>query len=933
MVGVAMKRTALWKDSLREIKNSFSRFIALLGIIFLGAGFFVGIRAAAPNMRQTANLYFQDQHLQDLSLQADWGLTDEDIDRVDDLEGIQVYPYRSVDREEKKQETLLRFLPNFNQMGEVNQYKLRSGRLPENKDEVALDARLAEEGGFNYQIGDEIELADPDQEGDDQAPGLASNRFKVVGFVTSPMYIDQSARGNSPIGKGTIDGFAVVQPEVFTGDLYSQLAFKVDGLEDYPAYSDAYEEKVDQAKADIEAALDGRPEERYQEQQKDLDKDIQAAEEDLKPGQEAIQKAKDQVEAQKESLQSQEDQLKQVTAGLGEGAANLPQFAQAREQLDQGKEALKQAEEDIQAKEKDLAEGQEKLNQAKTYKDEMEAPNYQVNDRSQLSGYSEYEDNADRIAAIARVFPVIFFLVAALVSFTTMTRMVDEQRIQLGTLKALGYRSSEIAIKFLLYAGLASVIGTLLGVAVGNYLLPNIIVNAYGMLYDLGQEVYYGFYWKDFLLALSISLLTTVGPAWLVTRNSLTEPAAVLMRPKPPKEGQRILLERWTWFWQKLSFNNKISLRNLFRYKGRNAMTLIGVAGSTALLLTGFGISDSISGLADRQFIDLEHAQAIVQYQPKLSAEEVADLNESVHQHDQVADALPLYTASYQTTDDRVNQQTVSLHALDPDSNYQDFYALADVATGDRMPLPEDGVLINHKLAKLLDIKAGDSISLEDPDGQVVDLPVKGVFESYIMHDVFMSQSVYEDLIGSLPSQNQVEIKLKDNAPEKKGQVIDDLMAEEGIVTVVNIDQFRNMFNETLETLNLVTLVLIIAAAILAFIVLYSLTNINVSERIRELSTIKVLGAYPLEVTLYIYRETLLLTVGGILAGLAMGQILTTYILQTVEVDIMIFPAQIQGLSYLYASLLTLIFSLIVMAIMHHKLKQVDMVEALKGVE
>ncbi|KAA9302247.1 FtsX-like permease family protein [Aerococcus sanguinicola] len=933
MVGVTMKKTALWKDSFREIKNSFSRFIALLGIIFLGAGFFVGIRAAAPNMRHTANLYFQDQHLQDLSLQVDQGLTAEDIDRVDDLEGIKAYPYRSVDREETQQESLLRFLPNFNQMGDINQYKLRSGRLPEKNDEVALDARLAEEGGYNYQIGDVIELAEPDQEVSDQAPGLANNRFTVVGFVTSPMYIDQSARGNSPIGKGSIDGFAVVQPEAFTGDLYSQVAFKLEGAEDLPAYSRAYEEEVDRAKTEVEEALDGRAEERYQKSQEDLDQEIQTAEEDLKPAQKAIQEAKDQVKAEKESLKAQEDQVKQAIDSLGPGAADLPQFAQAREGLDQGKSAINQAEEEIQEKEKDLAAGQEKLDQAKTYKEEMEAPNYQVNDRSQLSGYSEYEDNADRIAAIARVFPLIFFLVAALVSFTTMTRMVDEQRIQLGTLKALGYRSSEIAIKFLLYAGLASVTGTLLGVAVGNYLLPNIIVNAYGMLYDLGQEVYYGFYWKDFLLALSISLLTTVGPAWLVTRNSLTEPAAVLMRPKPPKQGQRILLERWTWFWQRLSFNNKISLRNLFRYKGRNAMTLIGVAGSTALLLTGFGISDSISGLADRQFIELEHAQAIVQYRPKLSEGEVDDLNQTIRQHDQVADALPLYSASYQTTDEGVNQQTVSLHALDPSSNYQDFYALADVKTGERMSLPEDGVLINHKLAKLLGIQAGDAISLEDPDGQVVDLPVKGVFESYIMHDVFMSQSVYEDFIGRLPSQNQVEIKLADNSPEVKDQVIDDLMAEEGIVTVVNIDQFRQMFNETLETLNLVTLVLIIAAAILAFIVLYSLTNINVSERIRELSTIKVLGAYPLEVTLYIYRETLLLTLAGILAGLAMGQVLTTYILQTVEVDIMIFPAQIQGLSYLYASLLTLAFSLIVMAIMHYKLKQVDMVEALKGVE
>ena len=940
-----MKKTALWKNAWREIRNSWARFLALFGIILLGTGFFVGIRAAAPNMLNTSNQYYDDYHLEDLSLQSTWGIRPEDLDALETVDGIDSLSYKTVDRQSEDSELLYRIFPNFNALdAEVNHFKVREGRLPENDQEIALDHMLIAENQVDIAIGDTITFNQAGKTDDDKAPKLKQDSFTVVGFVDSPMYIDKLIRGQTSIGDGALDAFAVVSPDAFEGEYDSAVSIRIPEARQYHGYSDDYDQVVADKKAEVESALEDRPNHLLQEAKSDGQEAVDEGRKQLNQAQDDLNSKKSELDQAKSALDQAQGHLDQEIqgikrqlpagmsleeAGLGQVAgqfqANQDRLNQEKDQLSQGQEQMQSAKEEIDQKTKDLDEQAKQL-------EELQAPTYLVNDRSALSGISEYGDNAERISAIAQVFPWIFFLVAALVSYTSMSRMVDEQRSQVGTMKAIGYGSGDIAMQFLLYASLASLLGTVIGVGIGNFLFPNIIYNAYRMMYTL-PDIQYGFYLKDILLALGIALLTTVGPAIFTTSHLLQENAAQLMRPKPPKQGEHILLEKWRWFWSHLNFSMKITLRNLFRYKGRNLMTVIGVAGSTALVLTGFGISDSISGLADRQYTVIESYDVVAQYANDLNAEDNQAVREAVEATDGVDRVLHSYTTNLETTDPNVNTQTVRLRVFNSDSPYHDFYAFNAVDDPEKAyDLKDNEALISQKLARLLGLSEGDTIELANESGQTISLPVGGIVESYIFHDCFINENTYKNLIAKdLPAPNMGQIQLSQSASE--GQVLEDLQNTDHVLAAYASQSLRDAFNDTIESLNVVTLILIIAAALLAFIVLYSLTNINVSERIRELSTIKVLGAYPNEVTMYIFRETLLLTTAGILFGLLMGYGLTGYILKTVEVDNLIFPHTIHWTSYLYSIALTYLFTLIVMGIMHVKLKHVDMVEALKGVE
>ncbi|MCY3054985.1 MULTISPECIES: FtsX-like permease family protein [Aerococcus] len=940
-----MKKTALWKNAWREIRNSWARFLALFGIILLGTGFFVGIRAAAPNMLNTSNQYYDDYYLEDLSLQSTWGIRKEDLEALGKVDGIDSLPYKTVDRQSENSELLYRIFPNFNALdSQVNHFKVKEGRLPENDQEIALDHMLIAENQVDIGIGDTITFNQVGKTDDDKAPHLKQDSFKVVGFVDSPMYIDKLIRGQTSIGDGALDAFAVVSPEALEGEYDSAISIRIPKARQYNGYSDDYDQVVADKKAEVEAAVEDRPASLLEEAKKDGQSAVDEGRQKLNQAQDDLNNKSSQLDQAQSTLDQAQAQLDQEVQGLKsqlpEGtsleAAGLGQVAgqfqatqdrlnQEKDQLSKGREQMESAKKEIDQKTKDLDDQAKQL-------EELKAPTYLINDRSALSGISEYGDNAERISAIAQVFPWIFFLVAALVSYTSMSRMVDEQRSQVGTMKAIGYGSGDIAMQFLLYASLASLLGTVIGVGIGNFLFPNIIYNAYRMMYTL-PDIQYGFYLKDILLALCIALLTTVGPAIFTTSHLLQENAAQLMRPKPPKQGEHILLEKWRWLWNHLNFSMKITLRNLFRYKGRNLMTVIGVAGSTALVLTGFGISDSISGLADRQYTVIESYDLVAQYANDLNAEDSQAVREAVEATQGVDQVLHSYTTNLETTDPSVNTQTVRLRVFNPNSPYHDFYAFNAVdGQAETYDLKDNEALISQKLARLLGLSEGDSIELANESGQKISLPVGGIVESYIFHDCFITENTYKNLISKdLPAPNMGQIQLSQSASE--GQVLEDLQNTDHVLAAYASQSLRDAFNDTIESLNVVTLILIIAAALLAFIVLYSLTNINVSERIRELSTIKVLGAYPNEVTMYIFRETLLLTTAGILIGLLMGYGLTGYILKTVEVDNLIFPHTIHWTSYLYSVALTYLFTLIVMGIMHVKLKRVDMVEALKGVE
>ena len=579
----------------------------------------------------------------------------------------------------------------------------------------------------------------------------------------------------------------------------------------------------------------------------------------------------------------------------------------------------------------EIADGERQVAEAKQALADLIEPVYYVTDRSGNPGYQEYRDNADRISAIAEIFPVFFFLIAALVSFTTMARMVDEQRQQMGTLKGLGYSDFDIAKKYLIYAAIACIVGTSLGLVAGYNIFPAVIFDAYGSMYSL-PSVKITYYLSYALISIAIALLCTIGPAAWAAHASLRENPAMMMRPKAPKNGKRVLLERVTFIWDRLSFNSKITVRNLMRYKARNMMTILGVAGCTALILTGYGIKNSISGLADTQFNDVMRYNAITAMRPEASAEEIASYDELVAATPEITDHLKVVQESYKLDKKGVNLQNVTVFAPLESENLPDFVSLRDRITQEPIALTDEGAVISEKLANLAGVGPGDSIEIRNDEMQTYQIPIQAVTENYVNHYIYLTPSLYEEIFIQT-AEPTTDLLLFDEPESWERSFGSEVMGEQAVALVTFINSVDRSFAETLGSLDVVTLVLIVSAASLAFVVLYSLTNINVSERIRELSTIKVLGFYDVEVSMYIYRESLVLTLLGILFGFVLGKILSTVVLKMVEIDFMMFPPTIMPISYLYAGLLSLLFSSVVMLIMHRKLKQVDMIEALKSVE
>lgn len=579
----------------------------------------------------------------------------------------------------------------------------------------------------------------------------------------------------------------------------------------------------------------------------------------------------------------------------------------------------------------EIGDGERQVAEAKQALADLIEPVYYVTDRSGNPGYQEYRDNADRISAIAEIFPVFFFLIAALVSFTTMARMVDEQRQQMGTLKGLGYSDFDIAKKYLIYAAIACIVGTSLGLVAGYNIFPAVIFDAYGSMYSL-PSVKITYYLSYALISIAIALLCTIGPAAWAAHASLRENPAMMMRPKAPKNGKRVLLERVTFIWDRLSFNSKITVRNLMRYKARNMMTILGVAGCTALILTGYGIKNSISGLADTQFNDVMRYNAITAMRPEASAEEIASYDELVAATPEITDHLKVVQESYKLDKKGVNLQNVTVFAPLESENLPDFVSLRDRITQEPIALTDEGAVISEKLANLADVGPGDSIEIRNDEMQTYQIPIQAVTENYVNHYIYLTPSLYEEIFIQA-AEPTTDLLLFDEPESWERSFGSEVMGEQAVALVTFINSVDRSFAETLGSLDVVTLVLIVSAASLAFVVLYSLTNINVSERIRELSTIKVLGFYDVEVSMYIYRESLILTLLGILFGFVLGKILSTVVLKMVEIDFMMFPPTIMPISYLYAGLLSLLFSSVVMLIMHRKLKQVDMIEALKSVE
>ena len=562
---------------------------------------------------------------------------------------------------------------------------------------------------------------------------------------------------------------------------------------------------------------------------------------------------------------------------------------------------------------------------------EIDEVKYYFFNRNDNPGYSEFYDVVKRINSIATVFPICFFIVAVLICLTTMTRMVEENRIEIGTLKALGYSNREISIKYIIYASLASIIGGILGVIVGFNIFPRVIYTAYNTQYALPNLsiVYYPSY---IIQSLVISILCTVGASLLVLKVDLNSTPSTLMRPKAPKSGKRILLERITPIWKRLNFNQKVTFRNLFRYKQRMIMTVFGIAACTAMIITGFGLKDSIGDLTNKQFNKLWKYQATVIFNDNTTIEDDDEYNKKLMSLKGYKNSLNIHQEMVTISKEDINKQNVTLYVPEDKDKFKDFVLLNDRVSGEEYILSDDGAIINEKLAKLLGVVKGDEITFKDSENNSYIIKVNNISESYLSHGIYMSKAYYADVFGKEAKYNSQFIMLDDSNYEDN-DIASKLMETNKVINVTMTSYLSKTTNEAMDTLNIVVIILIISAGGLALVVLYNLNNINVSERIRELSTIKVLGFYDHEVTMYILRENFILTALGIIIGMFMGKILHGFVITTAEADNMMLSPSIYATSFIYSIILTIVFSLIVMFMMHRKLKKINMIDALKSNE
>lgn len=676
-----------------------------------------------------------------------------------------------------------------------------------------------------------------------------------------------------------------------------------------------------------------------------------------------------------------EENKVKYNSGLDEYNTGVAKLKEAKAAVDNGKMELDRAKASIDKNEKKIAEGEAALNKGeeefkaslasknkelknakielskgwKTYEEEKKKALKEISDaemkirdaerqlleipdswfvltRDANPGYSGYGDDARRIGAVAKIFPLFFFLVAALVCLTTMTRMIDEERAQIGTMKSLGYNTLTISSKYLIYSLLASFIGTVIGLLVGFKLFPGVIMNAYGIMYSIPVRLT-PFHMDYAFISLMFATVTIVSAALFASLQELRSTPAVLIQPKSPAPGKRILLERITPIWRKLSFSHKVTARNIFRYKKRLLMTVIGIAGCTALLLTGFGLRDSINDIMDKQFkeIFIYNAQVMLDTE-NLAASKNVEIpwsnKKELKSHMRImGDTINVLVSN--------SGRTYKTNLIVPEElgNFKNFYDLHERKTRNKIDLPSNGAVITEKLSRLLNVGVGDNIKYMDSDNNTYEIQIAAIVENYLTHYIYMSPEYYDKITLKAPVYNSVVLNFENPEGMDEKAFKEELLTNDKVLGVMFLKSMENSFGDTMKSLDYVVFVLILSAGVLAFIVLYNLTNINITERIREIATIKVLGFREKEVSAYVYRENVLLTIIGTLVGLLLGLILHRFVIDTMEIDTMMFGKKVHMLSYILSILLTIVFSALVNIFMGFKLRKVNMVESLKSVE
>ena len=1042
-----MKKKALRKDFYMEIRRSLGRFMSIFFIVAIGCSFFSGIRASEPDMRYSGDAYFDEKNMMDIEVISTLGLTDDDLQAIKDVDGVSAaegsYSVDVLCSEGDNQIAVhvMSLMPTMNQV------QLEEGRLPEAENECAVDVDYLNESSL--EIGDEITFSSGSD--DDITDTLKTDAFTITGAVSSPNYISFQ-RGSTTIGNGSLAAFIVVPEDSFSLDVYTEIYAQVDGAKEMTAFTDAYDDRVQEAmdaigaiqaereqirydeivdeanealedarqqvsdaeteledgKAQAEAELaDARQQlddaqeevdsgwqeiessreqlESFRQQlvdsqaevdqgQEELNANIDALNqqidelnaakeeynslaasgatddvtmatlnamyEEIQKGEAAIAQAQDQIDSAKAELESGQDQINsgwdQITAGEQELADAEAKLEEAEAEIADGWEEYYEGEAEAEAEiadgEQKIADAKEELADAENEINDIEMPEWYIYDRSNLPDYTGYGENADRMRAIGEVFPAIFFLVAALISLTTMTRMVEEQRTQIGTLKALGYERHSIAGKYLGYALLATVSGSVVGILFGEKVFPYIIINAYGIMYQHMNDIVIPYNLEYGLGAAAAALASTLLATVFSCYKELREQAAELMRPPTPKQGQRVMLERVKFIWKRLNFSWKASIRNLVRYKKRLFMTIFGIGGCMALMLVGFGLKDSIFAIVDIQYGEIQLYDGNIILSDDATEEEKSNIITTLEKDSKMAGSTEGILSQI-TVGNGEEWHDVYLDVPKNVEEFSEFVVLQDRVTNEKYELDDSGAILTEKMATELDVEPGDTVTIRDENRGDLEVEISAVCENYMSHYLYMTPAYYEKVYGEQPDYNSIFYKTADRITEEAERIGEEALTLPGALSVSYTTDLREQVDNMLGALDEVIVVLIISAGMLAFVVLYNLNNINITERQRELATLKVLGFYNGEVAMYVYRENIVLTILGAVFGIVLGKFLHGFIIVTVEIESVMFGRNIDLSSFIYGFLLTILFSLLVNGAMYFKLKKINMVESLKSVE
>lgn len=960
-------KKALLRDSIKEIKNTYKRFISILVMAFLGVGFFAGLRAASPDMLDTIDKFYRDSQVFDIKILSTLGLTESDIDALKNVDGVEnVAGSYEVDGKIKldKKEIITKLIT----VGDINKPILLDGNLPQNADECAVEESFLEAN--NKKIGDiiQVDVEKTKNDNGDEIEYLKNNQLKIVGTIQSPLYVSRD-RGTSKLGNGKINYYMYISKDnINANEIYTSIYVTAKTTE--RTASTKYEDYIEQIKNNIEEIKSEREQARRNQlvelangkvadaenelntQKQDAETKINDAEEELQEARKKIEDGEKEIATNKKNADTQftnaqkeidyaRAQLQGTNSILDQKEQELnltksktyAQITEAQNKINESKKELEDGEQEL-AKNKEefntkIADAETKLQEAKDKINDIENPKWYILDRNSNEGYVGIIQATKSMENISKVFPIVFFAVAALISLTSMTRMVEEQRTQIGTLKALGYNQFQIISKYILYASLASIIGGILGMCVGFETLPRIIWMLYMMMYQMTPNVVISFNWKYGLLGLILICICIIGATIYSAIRELKETPSALMRPKAPKAGNRVMLERIPFIWKHLNFSHKVTVRNIFRYKKRFLMTIIGIFGCTSLIVTGFGIKDSIKTIVPSQFGKVFSYNMQVSVKDDISEETEQKLVDELRENSQVQKAIETDMTSVTAVNGN-NEEDVQV--IIPKDNFDGVVNLYDVKSKKKVELQENEICLTDKCAQLLGVKAGDTIKLKD-DNKEIDAKISNIVENYVSHYIYMSKATYENLFGEKYNTNVIFLKNVDLTEAEEDELITNLMSKESVSSATRISSMMGMIDDTLKSLNYVVIILIVSAGLLAFVVLYNLANVNISERIRELATIKVLGFYDKEVYDYVTRETIILTIIGIVLGLFGGYFLNYYLIGTCEINTLRFCKIVEPISYVYAVIITVVFTMIVNIVTYFALKKIDMIESLKSVE